>query len=147
MWSAPPPSCSHDFGMAIDTALIVTDAPPLITLAAALSFDSLLYPALPVIVPDAVFHEATSAADKLGAQRSLDWYRAHTDVVRVVGEHALLQRNALRFESALCGFEETVQLGDAMMPREQRQLKSCCAGWLPRETSGCLFVAMVPSPA
>lgn len=30
-----------------------------------------------------MFHEATSAAGKLGAQEILDWYRAHTDQVRV----------------------------------------------------------------
>lgn len=69
--------------MAVEVAIIVTDAPPLITLAAAQSLDYLLYPLLPVIIPDAVFHEATHAAGKLGAQAILDWYRAHTDQVRV----------------------------------------------------------------
>ncbi len=69
--------------MAVEVILIVTDAPPLITLAAARSLDYLLYPALPVIIPDAVFHEATGAAGKLGAQEILDWYRAHMDLVRV----------------------------------------------------------------
>jgi hypothetical protein len=54
--------------MALEVAIIVTYAPPLITLAAAQSLDYLLYPALPVIIPDAVFHEATHAAGKLGAQ-------------------------------------------------------------------------------
>jgi hypothetical protein len=69
--------------MAIEVAIIVADVPPLITLAAAQSLDYLLYPALPVIIPDAVFHEATQAAGKLGAQEILDWYRAHTEAVRV----------------------------------------------------------------
>lgn len=69
--------------MAVDVTLIVSDAPPLITLAAAASLDYLLYPALPVIIPDAVFHEATYAASKLGAQEILDWYRRHIDQVRV----------------------------------------------------------------
>jgi len=69
--------------MAVEIAIIVTDAPPLITLAAAQSLDYLLYPELPVIIPDAVFHEATQAAGKLGAQKILNWYRAHTDKVRV----------------------------------------------------------------
>jgi hypothetical protein len=68
--------------MAIEV-IIVTDAPPLITLAAARSLDYLLYPALPVIIPDAVFHEATGTAGKLGAQEILDWYRAHMDLARV----------------------------------------------------------------
>jgi hypothetical protein len=68
--------------MAVDVKIIVTDAPPLITLAAAKSLDYLLYPVLPVIIPDAVFFEATNAAGKLGAQEILDWYRQHTDAVR-----------------------------------------------------------------
>lgn len=63
--------------------LVVTDAPPLITLAAAKSLDYLLYPALPVVIPDAVFFEATGSAGKLGAQEILDWYRVHTDQVRI----------------------------------------------------------------
>jgi hypothetical protein len=54
--------------MALDIRLVVVDAAPLITLAAAQSLDYLLYPELPVIVPDAVFHEATAGANKLGAQ-------------------------------------------------------------------------------
>jgi hypothetical protein len=69
--------------MPVDVKIIVTDAPPLITLAAAKSLDYLLYPALPVIIPDAVFFEATNVAGKLGAQEILDWYRDHMDAVRV----------------------------------------------------------------
>jgi hypothetical protein len=69
--------------MAIDIRLIVTDAAPLITLAAAQSLDYLLYPDLPVLIPDAVFHEATAAAGKLGAQAIIDWYRAHMEAVRI----------------------------------------------------------------
>jgi hypothetical protein len=69
--------------MPVDVRIIVSDTPPLITLAAAKSLDYLLYPALPVIIPDAVFVEATNVAGKLGAQEILDWYREHTDAVRV----------------------------------------------------------------
>ncbi len=69
--------------MAVDVKLIVTDAAPLITLAAAQSLDYLLYPELPVLIPDAVFHEATAAAGKLGAQEIIDWYRAHMDAIRI----------------------------------------------------------------
>lgn len=64
--------------MSVEVTLIVTDAPPLITLAAAQSLDYLLYPGLPVIIPDAVLYEATHASGKLGAQEILDWYRAHS---------------------------------------------------------------------
>ena len=56
--------------MAIEVVIIVTDLPPLITLAAAKNLDYLLYPDLPVIIPDAVFREATAAAGKLGARNS-----------------------------------------------------------------------------
>jgi hypothetical protein len=69
--------------VALEVRLIVTDAPPLITLAVAKSLDYLLYAEVPVVIPDAVFHEATGAAGKLGAQRILDRYRAHMDDVRV----------------------------------------------------------------
>ena len=82
--------------MALEVAIIVTDVPPLITLAAAQSLDYLLYPDLPVIVPDAVFHEATFAAGKLGAQEILDWYRAHTDKVRVEPTAAFREEMVLR---------------------------------------------------
>ena len=69
--------------MPIDITLIVTDAAPLITLAAARSLDYLLYPLIPVAIPDAVFHEATAVAGKLGAQEIIDWYRGHMDQVRI----------------------------------------------------------------
>lgn len=63
--------------------IIVADAAPLIYLAAGGSLDYLLYPNLPVLVPDAVFHEATAATDKLGALAIIDWYRAHPSLVRI----------------------------------------------------------------
>jgi hypothetical protein len=63
--------------------LVVVDAAPLITLAAVQSLDYLLYPELPLIIPDAVFHEATAAAGKLGTQTIIDWYREHIAAVRV----------------------------------------------------------------
>lgn len=82
-WLVPALSCSRACAVAIEVAIIVTDSPPLITLAVAQSLDYLLYPALQIIIPDAVFHEATFSAGKLGAGEILDWYRAHTDQVRV----------------------------------------------------------------
>ncbi len=69
--------------MVPEIKLVVMDAAPLITLAAAQSLDYLLYPALPVLIPDAVFHEATAAAGKLGAEEIIDWYRRHMAMVRV----------------------------------------------------------------
>lgn len=67
----------------IEIRLIVADAPPLITLAVAKSLDYLLYPDLAVVIPDAVFHEATASAGKLDAQEILDWYRGHMDSIRI----------------------------------------------------------------
>ena len=62
--------------------LIVTDTGPLITLAAADSLDYLLYPDVPVYVPDAVLYEATVRSDALGAQSIADWVQRHPGRVR-----------------------------------------------------------------
>jgi hypothetical protein len=83
--------------MTVEVALIVADTPPLITLAAAQSLDYLLYPGLSVIIPDAVFYEATSQIDKLGAQAIIDWQRANHASVQIEPTEALkneLQRLA-----------------------------------------------------
>ena len=56
---------------------------PSITPAAAQSLDYLPYPALPVIIPDSVYYEATGSAGKLGAQQIIDWYHGHEDAVRI----------------------------------------------------------------
>jgi len=69
--------------MAVEIRLVVVDAAPLITLAAANSLDYLLYPDLPVVIPDAVFHEATAGASKLGAQAIIDWYRDNRSKVSI----------------------------------------------------------------
>lgn len=87
--------------MPVEAAIIVTDAPPLITLAAAQSLDYLTYPDLPIIIPDAVFYEATRQTDKLGAQEILDWYRAHMDLARVEPTEAF--KNAMTLLAAQGG--------------------------------------------
>jgi hypothetical protein len=61
--------------------LIVPDTGPLITLAAADSLDYLLYPAVPVYVPDAVLYEATVKSDALGAQSIAEWVQGHSQQV------------------------------------------------------------------
>jgi hypothetical protein len=61
--------------------LIVPDTGPLITLAAAESLDYLLYPAVPVNVPDAVLYEATVRSDALGAQSIAEWVQRHSQQV------------------------------------------------------------------
>jgi len=82
--------------MVVEVRIVVTDAAPLISLAAAGTLDYLIYPALPVIIPDAVFHEATASAGKLGAQEILDWYRAHLDAVRIEPTAIFLDEMTLR---------------------------------------------------
>jgi hypothetical protein len=85
--------------MAVEVAIIVTDTPPLITLAAAQRLDYLLYPALPVIIPDAVFYEATRQIDRLGAQEIVEWQRGRHTAVLIEPTEAFkneLQRLALQ---------------------------------------------------
>lgn len=55
----PSSGCRPADAMPVDVGIIVSDTPPRITLAAVKSLDYLLYPALPVIIPDTVFVEAT----------------------------------------------------------------------------------------
>lgn len=120
--------------VAIDIKLIVTDAAPLITLAAAQSLDYLLYPELPVLIPDAVFHQSTAAAGKLGAQEIIDWYRAHMDVVRIESTGQLnLQLLQRRFPASLL-IEPVKQLqrkrsaliAHVVGQRQEIEVVSCC---------------------
>jgi hypothetical protein len=64
-------------------SLFVLDTGPLITLAAADSLDYLLFPNVPVVIPDAVFYEATRDVGKLGAQSILDWVKAHHTKIEI----------------------------------------------------------------
>lgn len=70
--------------------VIVTDAGPLITLAAAGRLDLLLVGRAPVLIPDAVLHEATKDIDALGATSILAWRDAHPDRVSTVSTEAFL---------------------------------------------------------
>ena len=60
-----------------DLKLFVVDTGPLITLAAARSLDYLLFVDVDVIIPDAVLHEATFDAARLGAEDIIEWVKAH----------------------------------------------------------------------
>jgi hypothetical protein len=77
---------------ALRAKLIVTDTGPLITLAAADSLEYLLYPDVPVYVPDAVLYEATIKSDALGAQSIAAWVQDHTERV-----HPLLTQTFANF--------------------------------------------------
>lgn len=63
-------------------SLIVPDATPLITLAAADALDLLLKPGIPVAVPDGVHFEAVRFPAKLGATDIVEWLQ-HNSAVRI----------------------------------------------------------------
>jgi hypothetical protein len=64
--------------------IVVLDTGPLITLAAADALDYLRYPLVPVLIPDAVFYEATVKHGALGAADLVDWAQANAGAVQIV---------------------------------------------------------------
>ena len=60
------------------------DTGPLITLAVAESLDYLLFPNVPVIIPDAVLFEATRKTEAIGAFSINEWVQGHADQVNTV---------------------------------------------------------------
>jgi hypothetical protein len=68
--------------------LIVMDTGPLITLAAADSLDYLLYPGVPLYVPDAVLYEATRDSAALGAAEILAWAQKNSEQVHTISTEA-----------------------------------------------------------
>ena len=74
--------------------LLVLDTGPLITLGVAESLDYLLYPGLPVLIPDAVLFEATGDAGRLGAPAILDWVQKHAGLVQSVPTEAFFNHVA-----------------------------------------------------
>ena len=64
--------------------LIVTDASPLIALAAGDALECLTMPGVPVIIPDMVYFEATQNYAKLGADDIVQWARKHHGQVEIL---------------------------------------------------------------
>jgi hypothetical protein len=77
-------------------SLYVLDTGPLITLAAADSLDYLVYPDVTVVIPDAVFYEATRDIAKLGAQSIIDWVKANHARIEIAVTNAYLNFEAAR---------------------------------------------------
>lgn len=77
-------------------SLYVLDTGPLITLAAADSLDYLLYPNVLVVIPDAVFYEATRDTAKLGAQSVIDWVKEHHTRIEIAVTNTYLNFDAAR---------------------------------------------------
>ena len=64
--------------------LLVTDASPLITLAAAEALECLTMPGLRVVIPDMVYFEVTQDLAKTGAEDIVQWARRHQGQVEIV---------------------------------------------------------------
>ena len=64
--------------------LLVTDASPLITLAAADALECLSMPGVHVIIPDMVYFEVTRDLARTGAEDIVRWARRHAGQVEVV---------------------------------------------------------------
>jgi hypothetical protein len=77
-------------------SLYVLDTGPLITLAAADSLDYLVYPDVTVVIPDAVFYEATRDIAKLGAKSIVDWVKANHARIEIAVTNAYLNFEAAR---------------------------------------------------
>lgn len=81
--------------MTATLGLIVTDASPQITLAAARALDCLVMPGVPVLIPDMVYAEVTRDAARLGAEALIAWMRARPDLVRIVPTMVYAEYEAL----------------------------------------------------
>jgi hypothetical protein len=76
--------------------LIVTDASPLITLAAGEALECLTMPGVPVIIPDMVYAEVTENLAKLGAEEVVQWARRHHGQVEILPTTVFAEFQALR---------------------------------------------------
>ena len=76
--------------------IFVVDTGPLITLAAADSLDYLLYPNADVVIPDAVFYEATRDIGKLGAQEIVSWVKANRGRIELAVTNTYVNFEAAR---------------------------------------------------
>lgn len=76
--------------------LIVTDASPLITLAAGEALECLTMPGLPVIIPDMVWSEVTRFYAKLGADEIVEWARKHHGQIEIAATTVYAEFEALR---------------------------------------------------
>lgn len=64
--------------------ILITDTSSLITLAVADSLDYLAVSQIPIIIPDAVYYEATFDIDKMGAANIIEWSQRNPHVVQIM---------------------------------------------------------------
>lgn len=76
--------------------LLVTDASPLITLAAAEALDCLTMPGLRVVIPDMVYFEVTRDLAKTGAEDIVQWVRRHPGRIEIVVTSVFAEFQVLR---------------------------------------------------
>jgi hypothetical protein len=79
-----------------DLKIFVVDTGPLITLAVAQSLDYLLFVDADIVIPDAVLHEATYDAARLGAQDIIEWVKAHRSHIEIAPTKAYQVFDAAR---------------------------------------------------
>ncbi|MGE0713841.1 MAG: hypothetical protein AB7P02_00230 [Alphaproteobacteria bacterium] len=114
----------------LNARIVVADTGPLITLAAADSLDYLLFPGLPVHVPDAVLYEATVRSDAIGAAGIAAWMQEHPgEVFPIVTESyanflSARERNARHRERDLGerAALEAIRYGVRLAPDERAVL-------------------------
>ncbi len=82
--------------MSRNLKIFVVDTGPLITLAAARSLEYLFYVDADIVLPDAVLHEATFDAARLGAQDIIDWAKAHRSRIEIAPTKAYAVFDAAR---------------------------------------------------
>jgi len=76
--------------------LLVTDASPLITLAAAEALECLTMPGLRVLIPDMVYFEVTQDLAKTGASDIVQWARRHQGQVEIIMTEVFAEFQVLR---------------------------------------------------
>jgi hypothetical protein len=76
--------------------LIVTDASPLITLAAGEALECLTMPGVTVIIPDMVYAEVTEDLARVGAEDVVHWVRKHRGQVEIAPTEVFADFQALR---------------------------------------------------
>lgn len=76
--------------------ILVTDASPLITLAAAEALECLTMPGLRVLIPDMVYFEVTQDLAKTGAEDIVQWARRHQGQVEIIVTSTFAEFQVLR---------------------------------------------------
>lgn len=76
--------------------LIVTDASPLITLAAGEALECLTMPGVRVLIPDMVYFEVAEDLARMGASDIVQWTRRHAGQVEIMATEVFAEFQALR---------------------------------------------------